>query len=249
MIVVHKTQLSFNYWTYCFFFIACRVYQQTPGSSSDSCFCNQWYLAWDVQNETCTKPSLFLVTCLPGHAQKSSRLPSVSLAKNVFYFHNVWFNFILHGILHRRQSLVTWCLIFSDSKKTEHLERFNLCLLLNWSNHRIVALLRCCTFSCTCTHTSCYAAVRSHALAHIRHATRLYVLMHLHTYVLAHIRHATLVYVLMHWHTYVMLCRCRFACTSTRTSCYLLYVLMHLHTYVMLRCCTFSCTCRSKGGC
>ena len=30
-------------------------------------------------------------------------------------------------------------------------------------------MLRCCTFSCTCTHTSCYAAVRSHALAHIRH--------------------------------------------------------------------------------
>ena len=29
----------------------------------------------------------------------------------------------------------------------------------------------CCTFSCTCTHTACYAAVRSHALAHIRHAT------------------------------------------------------------------------------
>ena len=40
-------------------------------------------------------------------------------------------------------------------------------------------MLRCCTFSCTCTHTSCYAAVRSHALAHIRHATLLYVLMHL----------------------------------------------------------------------
>ena len=45
-------------------------------------------------------------------------------------------------------------------------------------------MLRCCTFSCTCTHTSCYAAVRSHALAHIRHATLLYVLMHLHTYVM-----------------------------------------------------------------
>ena len=49
-------------------------------------------------------------------------------------------------------------------------------------------------------------AVRSHALAHIRHATLLYVLMHLHTYsyaavrshALAHIRHATLLYILMH---------------------------------------------------
>ena len=114
-------------------------------------------------------------------------------------------------------------------------------------------MLRCCTFSCTCTHTSCYAAVRCHALAHIRHATLLYVLMHLHTY--------------------VMLRCCTFSCTCTHTSCYaavrshalayirswyaavrshalahirhatLLCVLMHLHTYVMLRCCTFSCTC------
>ena len=89
-------------------------------------------------------------------------------------------------------------------------------------------MLRCCTFSCTCTHTSCYAAVRSHALAHIRHATLLYVLMHLHTYsyaavrshALAHIRHATLLYVLMHLHTYVMLRCCTFSCTCTHTSCY-----------------------------
>ena len=114
-------------------------------------------------------------------------------------------------------------------------------------------MLRCCTFSCTCTHTSCYAAVRSHALAHIRHATPLYV-----CHALAHIRHATLLYVLMHLHTYVMLRCCTFSCTCTHTSCYaavrshalarirhdtLLYVLMHLHTYVMLRCCAFSCTC------
>ena len=104
---------------------------------------------------------------------------------------------------------------------------------VGWDNSVI-----CCTFSCTCTHTSCYAAVRSHALAHISHATLLYVLMHLHTY--------------------VMLRCCTFSCTCTHTSCdaavrshalahichaTLLYVLMHLHTYVMLRCCTFSCTC------
>ena len=87
-----------------------------------------------------------------------------------------------------------------------------------------ITLKIACTFSCTCTHTSCYAAVRSHALAHIRHATLLYVLMHLHTY--------------------VMLRCCTFSCTCTHTSCYaavrshalahirhatLLYVLMHLH--------------------
>ena len=58
----------------------------------------------------------------------------------------------------------------------------------------------CYTFSCTCTHTSCYAAVRSHALAHICHATQLFVLMHLRTY--------------------VMLRCCTFSCTCTHTSCY-----------------------------
>ena len=113
----------------------------------------------------------------------------------------------------------------------------------------------CCTFSCTCTHTSYYAAVRSHALAHIRHATPLYVLMHL-----PHIRHATLLYVFMHLHAYVMLRCCTFSCTCTHMSCYaavrshalahirhaaLLYVFMHLHAYVMLHRCTFSCASRS----
>ena len=126
-------------------------------------------------------------------------------------------------------------------------------------------MLRCCTFSCTCTHTSCYAAVRSHALAHIRHATLLYVLMHLHTYVMLgcctfsctciHTSCYAAVRSLMHLHTYVMLRCCTFSCTCAHTSCYaavrshalayirhatLLYVLMHLHTYVMLRCCTQS---------
>ena len=89
--------------------------------------------------------------------------------------------------------------------------------------------------------------------------------MHLQTYVmlrgctfLAHIRHATLLYVDINLHTYVMLRGCTFSCTCRHTSCYAavrshalarirhatrLYVLMHLHTYVMLRCCTFSCTC------
>ena len=31
-------------------------------------------------------------------------------------------------------------------------------------------MLRCCAFSCKSTHASCYAAVRSLALPHIRHA-------------------------------------------------------------------------------
>ena len=61
-------------------------------------------------------------------------------------------------------------------------------------------MLRCCTFACTGTHTFWYAAVRSHALAHIRHAT--------------------LVYVFTHLHTYVLIGRCTCVCTCTRTSCY-----------------------------
>ena len=37
---------------------------------------------------------------------------------------------------------------------------------VGWDNN-VIGL----AFSCTSTHTSCYAAVRSHALSHIRHAT------------------------------------------------------------------------------
>ena len=105
-------------------------------------------------------------------------------------------------------------------------------------------LLRCCTFSCTSTRASCYAAACSLALPHIRHATLLHVLLHIHTYVMLHC--------------------CTFSCTSTHTSCYaaarslalprirhatLLHVLLHFHTYVMLRCCTFSCTSTHRSSC
>ena len=91
-------------------------------------------------------------------------------------------------------------------------------------------MLPSCTSSCTCIHTSCYAAVHSHALAHIRHATctcihtSCYAAVRSHA--LAYIRQATLLCVLMYLHAYVML-----------------YVLMHLHTYIILRRCTFACTC------
>ena len=98
-------------------------------------------------------------------------------------------------------------------------------------------MLRCWMFSCSSTHTSCYAAGCSLAVPHIRHAT--------------------LLDVFLHFHTYVMLRCWMFSCTSIHTSCYaagcslahpyirhatLLHVLLHFHTYVMLRCCTFSCT-------
>ena len=61
-------------------------------------------------------------------------------------------------------------------------------------------MLRWWTFSCTSTHTSCYAAGCSLALPHIRHAT--------------------LLCVLLHFHAYVMLRCWTFFCTSTHTSCY-----------------------------
>ena len=44
-------------------------------------------------------------------------------------------------------------------------------LLHNIFHFHTYVILRCCTFSCTSTHTSCYAAARSLALPHIRHAT------------------------------------------------------------------------------
>ena len=46
------------------------------------------------------------------------------------------------------------------------------------------------TFSCTSTHTPCYAAAHSLALPRIRHATLLHVLLHFHTYVMLRARTA-----------------------------------------------------------
>ena len=48
---------------------------------------------------------------------------------------------------------------------------------------------------------ACYAAGRSLALPHIRHATLLDVLLLFHTYVML----STLLDILWHFHTYVML--------------------------------------------
>lgn len=81
----------------------------------DLFFLNVFHVLW----KTCVNLSKIASCCW--------RVYHFSLANTcVFYFHNVWFNFILYWILHRSQSLVTWCLIFSDSKKTEHLERLIL---------------------------------------------------------------------------------------------------------------------------
>ena len=43
-------------------------------------------------------------------------------------------------------------------------------------------MLRCCTFSCTSTQTTCYAPVCSLAFPRRRHARLLYVLLHFHTH-------------------------------------------------------------------
>ena len=63
-------------------------------------------------------------------------------------------------------------------------------------------LLHFRTFSCTSTHKSCYAAGRSLALPHIRHASSCYAAGR--SLALPHIRHATLLDVLLHFHKYVM---------------------------------------------
>ena len=60
-------------------------------------------------------------------------------------------------------------------------------------------MLRCCTSSCTSSHTWCYAAVRRLALPHIYDAT--------------------LVYVVLHFLTYMMQRYCMSSCTSSHTSC------------------------------
>ena len=52
-------------------------------------------------------------------------------------------------------------------------------LLLHLHRHN---MLRSGIFSCTCTHTSCYALGSSLALSHARHATLWDLLLHLHTH-------------------------------------------------------------------
>ena len=89
-------------------------------------------------------------------------------------------------------------------------------------------------FSCTSTHTSCYAAGCSLAL---RHTMLLDVLCSL---ALPHICHAVLLDVLLHFHT-CYAAGCSLALPHMRHAM-LLDVLLHFHTYVMLRCCAFSCT-------
>ena len=73
-------------------------------------------------------------------------------------------------------------------------------------------MLRCCTSSCTSSHTWCYAAVRRLALPHIYDST--------------------LVYVVLHFLTYMMQLHCMSSCTSSHLWCYAavrLFALPHIY--------------------
>ena len=94
-------------------------------------------------------------------------------------------------------------------------------------------MLRCWSFSCTSTHTSCYAAGRFLAFPHIHHATM--------QDFFSHIRHATLLDVLFQFHTYIMLRCWTLSCTPIHHAT-LLDFLLHFHTYIMLRCWALSFT-------
>ena len=83
-------------------------------------------------------------------------------------------------------------------------------------------MLRSGIFSCTSTHTSCYALASSLALAHTH--THVMLRSGIFSCTCTHTRHATLWDLLLHLHTHthVMLRSGIFSCTCTHTSCYAL---------------------------
>ena len=127
-------------------------------------------------------------------------------------------------------------------------------------NHIVRSLM----FSCTSTHTSCYAAARSLALPHIRHAT----LHDLHLYFM--LRYMIFTCITWGWGgvgwDVNVHCDCNhivrslmFSCTSTHTSCYaaarslalphIRHATLHdLHLYFMLRYMIFTCITWGWGG-
>jgi hypothetical protein len=88
--------------------------------------------------------------------------------------------------------------------------------------------LRCCTFSWTSTHASCYAALRSLGLPRIRHAR--------------------LLYVLFDFHTCVMLRRCTFFWTSTHSSYFLEDGMRRKRSMVTRKCLGQFCICCINGS-
>ena len=77
-------------------------------------------------------------------------------------------------------------------------------------------MLRCCTSSCTSSHTWCYAALRRLALPHIYDATLVYV----HLALPHNIWCYASCYVVLHFLTYMMLRSCMSSCTSSHIWCY-----------------------------
>ena len=111
-------------------------------------------------------------------------------------------------------------------------------------------------FSCTFTHTSCYALGSSFALAHkhthvmLRSGIFPCTFTHTSCYALgsslalAHTRHATLWDLLLHLHTHTSCYALGSSLALAHTRHATLWdILLHLHTHVMLRSGIFSCTC------
>ena len=84
-----------------------------------------------------------------------------------------------------------------------------LCILKHL--HTFV-MLRCRTVFSTCTHTSCYSAVRWGGWGGIMTS------LALRSHSLPHIRHGTLPHVLMHLQSYIMPRCCAFSSTCAHTS-------------------------------
>ena len=103
----------------------------------------------------------------------------------------------------------------------------------------LYVMLRCCRFSCTARHTSCYAAVGFLALTSC-YDTVVFSCASTHTSCYAAV--ASLAF-----HTYVVLSCCRFSCASTHTSCYAAVGSLALPRIPHASCCRFSCisTCTS----
>ena len=106
-----------------------------------------------------------------------------------FYTYPIYAAVCSHGLLHIPHATLLYVLI------DFYTYPIYSCCVFSWTSthtscyaavrsHRLLhtSNLRCCVFSQTSTHTRCYAAVRSHGLLHIPHATLLFVLMDFYTY-------------------------------------------------------------------
>ena len=100
----------------------------------------------------------------------------------VEWAHNVFFNFYYTGrslgLPHIRHATLLHVLL------DFHTYIMLLCCTFSWTSTTCASCYAAALFSSTSTHTSCYSAVHSLGLPHIRHATLLYVFLDFHTYVM-----------------------------------------------------------------